>query len=184
MRFCLYGAASDLIDKKYITAVEELGAEMARRGYGVVYGGGNTGSMGAIARGVHENGGNVLGVIPRFFTERNIEELYDKNDETIYTYTLQERKQVMEDNADAFIIAPGGVGTYDEFFEALTLRQLERHNKPIVIFNIDGFYNPLLEMMRHAEKEKFLRDGLNDLYGVCETPREVVDYLEKCLKKA
>ena len=179
MRLCVYGAASDAIDNKYISAVEFLGKTMAKRGHSLVYGGGGVGVMGAVARGVHENGGYVLGVIPRFFQERSIELLYENNDQTIYTYTLQERKEIMEDNADGFIVAPGGIGTYDEFFEALTLKQLGRHNKPIVLYNVDGFYDPLIQMLLHADSEKFLREGLNEKYAVFSDAEKMIDYFEK-----
>ena len=111
MRICLYGAASPTIDPAHIRATEELGRELARRGHSLVFGGGGHGLMGAAARGIHEAGGHVLGVIPRFFAENDIESASDLCDEIIETDTMRQRKQVMEENADAFLMVPGGIGT-------------------------------------------------------------------------
>ena len=150
MRICLYGAASPTIDKEYIERVEALGREMALRGHSLVFGGGGNGLMGAAARGVKEKGGHILGVIPRFFDEENVEEIFSECDELIMPETMRERKQLMEDNAEAFIIVPGGIGTFEEFFEILTLKQLCRHKKPIGIYNIRGYYNELVLSMEAA----------------------------------
>lgn len=179
MRFCVYGAASSKIDDKYIKATEELGRVIAGKGHSIVFGGGASGVMGAVARGVQEKGGSVLAVIPRFFQNEDYEPLFEESDQIIYTYTMSERKTKMEDAADAFIIAPGGIGTYDEFFEALTLYQLGRHRKPIALFNVDGFYNPLIEMLKHADSENFLRPGVIDTFKSFDDPTKIVDYLYK-----
>lgn len=136
MKICVYGASSPTIDPKYIEMVEKMGEEMALRGHSLVFGGGANGLMGAAARGVKKGKGYIVGVIPKFFNEENIEAVYDECDELIEPDTMRQRKQIMEDNADAFIITPGGIGTFEEFFEILTLKQLCRHNKPIVIYNV------------------------------------------------
>ena len=117
MRICVYGAASPTIDKKYIELVEKMGQEMVNRGHSLVFGGGGNGLMGAAARGVKSGGGYILGVIPKFFDEEKVEAICDFCDELIQPDTMRQRKQLMEDNADAFIIVPGGIGTYEEFFE-------------------------------------------------------------------
>ena len=143
MRICVYGAASPTIDKSYIEAVEKMGKEMVLRGHSLVFGGGGNGLMGAAARGVRSEGGKILGVIPKFFDEEDIEAICDFCDELIQPNTMRERKQIMEDNSDAFIVVPGGIGTFEEFFEILTLKQLCRHNKPIAIYNINGYYDEL-----------------------------------------
>ena len=148
MRICVFGAASPTIDPEYIQKVELLGEEMAKRGHSLVFGAGGNGLMGAAARGVHKGGGYVLGVIPKFFEEEGVEAIYDKCDKLIFTETMRQRKQTMEDNADAFIVAPGGIGTFEEHFEILTSKQLCRHNKPIVLYNVKGYYNELEEVMR------------------------------------
>ena len=141
MKICVFGAASPTIDKEYIQQVEILGEELAKRGHSLVFGGGGNGLMGAVARGVRAQNGYILGVVPEFFEDEDIEKLYHDCDERIETKTMRERKQTMEDNADAFIIVPGGIGTFEEFFEILTLKQLCRHTKPIAIYNVLNYYD-------------------------------------------
>jgi uncharacterized protein (TIGR00730 family) len=139
MKICVFGAASSMIDEEYKIKVEALGREMVKRGHSLVFGGGGHGLMGAAAKGVRAENGHIFGVIPRFFEEEDVEVLFKGCDEVVYTETMRERKQIMEDNADAFIVVPGGIGTFEEFFEILTLKQLCRHNKPIAVYNIKGY---------------------------------------------
>lgn len=178
MRICVYGAASPNIDAEYITKVEELGREMAKRGHSLVFGGGKNGLMGAVARGVHENGGETLGVMPGFFIEQSAEVLYEHCDKFIKTETMRERKQIMEENADAFIVVPGGIGTYEEFFEILTSKQLLRHNKPIAIYNVSGFYNELGSALKNAIKKNFVKKQCLDLFRMSEELSEIFKYIE------
>ena len=178
MNICLYGAASPTIDPAHIEATEKLGRELARRGHGLVFGGGSHGLMGAAARGFHECGGHVLGVIPRFFAENDIESASDLCDEIIETDTMRQRKQVMEEHADAFLMVPGGIGTYEEFFEILTSKQLCRHNKPIAIYNILGYYEPLNRMMEEGIRQGFIRQSVTELYAVSGDPAVLLAYLE------
>ena len=167
MRICVYGAASPSIDAEYIAKVEELGKIMAKRGHSLVFGGGKNGLMGAVARGVHDNGGEILGVIPTFFIEQSAEVLYEHCDKVVETETMRERKQIMEDNADAFIVVPGGIGTYEEFFEILTSKQLCRHNKPIAIYNVLGFYENTFTESTEAGEISLKRE-IPDLDFICE----------------
>lgn len=178
MRICVYGAASSTIDKEYITKVEQMGKEMVARGHSLVFGGGGNGLMGAAARGVREAGGRILGVIPKFFEDDNIEAVYEFCDELIEPDTMRERKQIMEDNADAFIIVPGGIGTFEEFFEILTLKQLCRHNKPIAIYNLRGYYNEMLLALKAAIEKNFLREDCNQLFFVSDDLEKVFAYVE------
>ena len=178
MRICVYGAASPTIDADYIEKVERLGAEMAARGHSLVFGGGGNGLMGAAARGVHSGGGRVVGVIPKFFDDESVEAIYESCDELIFTDTMRQRKQIMEDNSDAFIVAPGGIGTFEEFFEILTLKQLCRHNKPIALYNINGYYNELNDVMEQAMKKNFIRENCAELYMLTEDLGELLDYIE------
>lgn len=178
MRICLYGAASFSIDNKYIEKVEELGLQMTKRGHSLVFGGGANGLMGAAARGVKKGNGYILGVIPTFFDDEKIEGVYPECNKLIETKTMRERKQIMEDNADAFIVTPGGVGTFEEFFEILTSKQLCRHNKPIVLYNIDDYYGELAVMMKAAVEKKFIRRGCLNLYKVTDNLEELFAYLE------
>ena len=178
MRICVYGAASHTIDADYIEKVERLGAEMAARGHSLVFGGGANGLMGAAARGIHSGGGRIVGVIPKFFDDDQVEAIYDSCDELIFTETMRQRKQIMEDSSDAFIVVPGGIGTFEEFFEILTLKQLCRHNKPIAIYNINGYYNEMNEMMEQAMKKNFIRGNCAALYKLTDDPVELLEYIE------
>ena len=176
MNICLYGSSSNAIDKKFITDTQKLGEMMAKRGHGLVYGGGAHGLMGAAARGVYSCGGKIVGVSPRFFETDGV--LYENCSEFIYTVTMRERKQIMEDRSDAFIVVPGGIGTFDEFFEILTLKQLGRHSKAIAIYNIDGYYNELNAMVENAISKNFMKDTCRKLYKYFTNPEEMLDYIE------
>mgnify|MGYP003291125501 CR=1 FL=1 len=136
MRICVFGAASPTIDPEYMEKVEALGKEMATRGHSLVFGGGGHGLMGAAAKGVKSGGGYILGVIPEFFGEEDVEIVYPHCDKLIEPETMRQRKQIMEERAEAFIVTPGGIGTYEEFFEIYTLKQLGRHQKPIILYNV------------------------------------------------
>ena len=178
MRLCVYGAASPTIDKNYIEKVEILGKIMVERGHSLVFGGGGNGLMGAAARGVRSKGGYILGVIPKFFGDETVEEIYDVCDKLVEPDTMRERKQIMEDNADGFIVTPGGIGTFEEFFEILTLKQLCRHNKPIAIYNINGYYNDLESVMKNAISKNFIKENCLDLYKITDDLEELFAYLE------
>lgn len=178
MRICVYGAASPTIDPEYIRLTEIMGEEMAKRGHSLVFGGGASGLMGAAARGVKKGGGSILGVIPKFFENENIEAIYNECDEMLTPDTMRERKQLMEDNADAFIITPGGIGTYEEFFEILTLKQLCRHNKPIAIYNIMNYYDGVNEVIRQAMQKNFIRENCNSLFITTDNLDELFAYIE------
>lgn len=178
MKICIFGAASPKIDEIYITAVEELGEMLAKRGHELVFGAGTNGLMGAAARGFKRGGGKITGVIPHFFREEKIEAIYDECDEIIFTDTMSERKKTMEDNADAFIIVPGGIGTFEEFYEVLTLKQLGRHKKPIAIYNIEGFYDDIINAMEKAVEKGFINESCRSIY-MCGVSREsVINYIE------
>ncbi|MBQ9941641.1 MAG: TIGR00730 family Rossman fold protein [Christensenellaceae bacterium] len=174
-RVCVYGASSSQLDGKYIAAVEQLGAALAERGLGLVFGGGAQGLMGAAARGAHSKGGFILGVAPDFFDVDGV--LFQECSEFIYTKTMRERKQIMEDSADAFIVTPGGFGTFEEFFEILTLKQLERHNKPIAILNVDGYYDGLLNFVDACMEKNVIKEACKRLYKVSDNVEEILDYI-------
>ncbi len=181
MKICVYGAASDKINDRYKNAGKELGNKIAERGHGLVFGAGDNGLMGAVARGVYEKNGEIIGVSPKFFNVDGI--LFQNCTKLIYTDTMRERKKILEDSSDAFIIAPGGVGTLDEFFEILTLKQLQQHNKPMAIFNFDGYYDEILAWMRGAVKKEFISDITMDLYKVSDDIDEIIDYIESYTPK-
>lgn len=176
MNICVYGASSNSIDKIYLDTAYALACEMAKRGHTLIYGGGGNGVMGACARGANDNGGKIVGVSPKFFTVDGV--LYDHCTEFIFTETMRERKKILEDRSDAFIIAPGGIGTFDEFFEILTLKQLERHNKPIAIFNVNGYYDAMLEMLKKTADGKFMMQKSLELFEVFDEAGAMLDYIE------
>ncbi len=179
MKICVFGAASPRIDNIYIEKVEELGRQMVKRGHSLVFGGGDNGLMGAAARGVMMEGGYIEGVIPSFFENESIEAVFPHCDKVFETQTMRERKQLMEDLSAAFIIVPGGIGTFEELFEIMTLRQLCRHNKPIAIYNINGYYNELNAMMKAAVEKGFVRSKMEELYLTTDSLDELFAFLEK-----
>lgn len=176
MNICVYGASSKTIDNEYILHGEELGRKMAQRGHKLVFGAGASGLMGAVARGIKENGGYVIGVAPTFFHVDGV--LFDSCDELIPTDTMRERKQIMEDSAEAFIMTPGGIGTYEEFFEILTLKQLNRHHKAICVLNTNGYYDAVFEVLKKTVDENFMTEENNKLYEVFTDVDKMLDYIE------
>ena len=177
MRICMYGAASDRINNNYKECVEHLGELIANGGHSLVYGAGATGLMGACARGVTKAGGKVVGVTPHFM--HDIEDIYEECTELIYTETMAERKTIMEDNADAFVIVPGGIGTYDEFFQVLTLKQLKQLHKPIVVYNVNGYYDYLPNVIGSGIVKGFISKDVADMFEICETAEDVISSIEK-----
>ena len=179
MQMCVYGASSNDILPSFLQAGEELGLAMARRGHGLVFGGGQTGMMGAVARGMTKGGGKLVGVAPYFFDTEGV--LYKDCTEFIFTETMRERKAIMEERADVFIMTPGGIGTFEEFFEILTLRQLGRHNKPIYVLNTNGYYDALQHMLELAIEQKFMCPDCRNLWKVFEDPEKLLDDAELTL---
>ncbi|MBQ8356619.1 MAG: TIGR00730 family Rossman fold protein [Clostridia bacterium] len=176
MNITLYGAASDRIDRAYIERVEELGRAMARRGHTMVFGAGSTGLMGAAARGMASEHGRIVGVTPHFM--HSLEPVSDLCTELIATETMAERKTIMEEKADAFIIVPGGIGTFDEFFQILTLKVLGRHNKPIILYNINGFWDNMISVIGTDLIKGFINTKTADCFCICETPESVFHEIE------
>ena len=181
MKITLYGAASENIDDVYKEKVGELGREMGRRGHTMVFGAGATGLMGAAARGIRAEGGGLIGVTPHFMHE--FEPIFDDCTELIDTETMSERKDQMEQLADAFVIVPGGIGTCDEFFQILTLKYLHRIEKPIVLFNVCNFWDNLLAVVGSDIFKGFIAPGIAESFTVCETPTSVLDTIEAAAKK-
>lgn len=176
MKICVFGASSRDLEQGYFDEAFALGAELARRGHTIVFGGGASGLMGATARGAKSRGGRLIGIAPKFFDEPGI---LDKDcDEMIFTETMSERKKAMEDMSEAFITLPGGIGTFEEFFEALTLKQLGRHAKAMAVLNTLGYYDALEAMVQRAVDERFLTADGKDLYAMFIDVGELVSYVE------
>ena len=181
MNICLYGASSNAIVKSYINPTEELGAKIAERGHTLIYGGGAAGLMGAAARGAYSQGGKIIGIVPSFLNVDGI--LFDNCDEMIFTETMRERKQLLEEKSDAFIVTPGGVGTFDEFFEILTLKQLGRHSKPIAVFNINGYFDSLVEQLKNAVHKQFMNPESFELFMFTDSANKLINYIEYAVKE-
>ncbi len=176
MVICVFGAASNDIDKKYIEQTEILCEELAKRGHSLIFGGGKNGLMGAAVRGFVKGGAKTVGVAPEFFREAGV--IYENCDEFVWTESMRDRKKYMEDNADAFIITPGGVGTYEEFFEVLTLKHLGQHKKPIAVFNVNGYYSKLLSVIEDNIENGFIKNNITEMYSVSDNIDCVTQYLE------
>ena len=175
MRICLYGSGSTKIDKIYTDAAYELGCAMAQKGHNLVFGGGDTGMMGACARGIHDNDGKSIGIAPEWINK--FEPLCEECGEFIYVDSMDERKRKFVEYSDAFIISPGGIGTLDEFFEIVTLKKLKRVDAEIIIFNVDGFYDKMLEMIDEMGERGFLYKQ-TEIFKVADTIEEIFEYLE------
>lgn len=176
MNICVYAASSETVDKRYIQMAETLGRILAQRGHSLIFGGGRQGLMGGVSRGVLYASGKAIGVAPKFF---DVEGILEKNcTQFIYTDTMRERKQIMEDMSDAFIVLPGGIGTFEEFFEILTLKQLGRHNKPIAVVNCLGYFDEMAAMLEKAAAEDFMKKECLKIFKVSDSIEEVLDYVE------
>ena len=177
MRICIFGASGRELDARYYTEAEAVGRLIGENGDSIVFGGGAEGLMGACARGVSAAGGDIVGIAPRFFDEPGI--LYDKCSRMIFTETMRERKQKMEDISDAFIAVAGGFGTFEELCEVITLKQLKQHKKSIVILNTHGFYDELIAMFEKTVEQKFAKEEALSVFTVVDTPRQAVEAVEK-----
>ncbi len=173
---CVYCSSSDRLEPKYFAEAEAVGREIARRGWSLVYGGGNCGLMGAVARTTKASGGRVIGVIPEFMKAKEL--AFYEADELVTVQTMRERKLLMEERADAFLALPGGWGTLEEIMEILVLRQLDVLRKPCVFFNQDGFYDDLLNFFARLVDEKFSRPSHRELFSVGTTLEQCFELLE------
>ena len=176
MKICIYGASSNAIDKSFLDAGALLGKTIAKNNHSIVFGGGAEGLMGAVARGAYSANGEIIGICPSFFNVDGA--LFQDCTQMIYTETMRERKQMLEEMSDAFIITPGGIGTFDEFFEIYTLRQLGVHKKPIAIYNTNGYYNSLIDMLNNAIQESFMPSTNMDLLFISDDPQEIIDHIK------
>lgn len=176
MNICVYGAASDQIDSSFVKAGEDLGKAIANHNHTLVFGGGANGLMGAVANGVSHHNGKIIGIAPSFFNVDGV--LFENCTEFIHTETMRERKHLMEEKSDAFIVTPGGIGTFEEFLEIMTLKSLDRHKKPIAIFNTNGFYDDLLSFMQKCIDAHFMKKDNLSLFLVSDNAEEILSYLE------
>jgi uncharacterized protein (TIGR00730 family) len=172
---CVYCAAGPGKNPVFMEAAKSFGRALAEHGIRLVYGGGAVGLMGALADSVLDHGGAVTGVIPEFLVNR--EHMLVRVQERVITRDMHERKRLMFERADAFVALPGGVGTLEELVEQLTWAQLGRHKKPILILNIEKFWDPLCALLDHMEKLAFIRPGLSVKYLVAERAADILPKL-------
>ena len=177
MNICIYGSAQDEIDIAFRNAGECLGKELALAGHTLIFGGGACGMMGAVARGMRKYGGKIIGISPEFFNVDGV--LFEDCTEMIYTADMRSRKEKLEDMADAIIVTPGGIGTMDEFFETMSLKQLKIIDKPLVIFNIDGFYDNLIALLENSTNKRFIAKEDLDMYFVSDDISKIMEYLNR-----
>ncbi len=170
---CVYASSSDSVAPVYTDAARALGTALAQAGHTLLYGGGQYGLMGAVARATQAGGGRVIGVIP----EKLLPQGYDAADEMVVTADLRERKAVLEARAEAFVALPGGFGTLEEVLEIVTLKQLGYHDKPIVLLNAGGFFDPLADLFEHLYAEQFVHEDFRVLYHFAPDAAATLAYL-------
>lgn len=175
---CVYCGSSAAVDDLYKNAAKDLGGKLARNGMRLIYGGGASGLMGMTADATLAAGGKVTGIFPEFLG--NFETPHKTLTEIHVVKSMHERKQMMAEMSDCFVVMPGGFGTLDEFFEILTWRQLQLHNKPVFLVNINGYWSPLLDMLAQIFDKKFARD----IHRNCFTVTDTVDGVIHSLKMA
>lgn len=170
---CIFCGSSKGFSPKYEAVSKQLGKQLAEQNIEIIYGAGNVGLMGVVADAALDAGGKVVGIIPDFLKKW---EVYHENlTELIVTETMHQRKWIMDERSDSVIVLPGGFGTLDELFEILTWGQLQLHEKPIGILNIDGFYDPLLGHINNMVKEGFVKEVNLDLFVVANSIDALLD---------
>ena len=154
----VYCSSSGALEPHFTQGARDLGHALADRGIALVYGGGSIGLMGECARAAKERGGRVIGIITTKLMD--LEQGWSGCDEFVVVDTMQQRRRILMDRADGYVVLPGGLGTYEEFFEVLVARQLGDHHKPIAIVNHDGYYDPLVAMIEHGIEHRFVRPAV------------------------
>ena len=175
---CLFCGSSDAADPAFLEAASALGTAMAVAGVRLVYGGGGIGLMGAAARAAHEAGGKVLGIMPAFLGSREV--LFDAV-ETVVTANMHDRKQIMFEQSDAFVVAPGGIGTLEEVVELISWRRLDLHAKPIVFLNPRNFWAPFFALIDHPIAENLTPAWTTDAWGVADRVEDVLPLVEQLM---
>ena len=170
---CVYCGSNVGKNPAYAAAANALGQSMAKDGIGLVYGGGGLGLMGELARTVLASGGRVTGIIPQFLSKK--ERMLREAHEMIVVEDMHQRKKLMFDKSDAFVALPGGIGTLEELVEQLTWAQLGRHTKPVVLVNVEGFWEPLLDLLGHMRNQEFIRQTMEVRYTTVARAEDVVD---------
>lgn len=176
MNICVYCSASNTIAPGYFSLAVELGTALARRGDTLVYGGSSVGLMGMLAQTMQGQGARVVGIIPQALVDMEV--AYHNADELLITANMRERKAAMEARADAFLALPGGVGTMEEVFEIMAARSLNLVQKPLVLLNFEGFYDPLVRLLEHMQTANFLRVGYETMVNFAPTVEAALEYID------
>ena len=177
---CVYCGSGPGLDPAYTAAARTLGHDLGSNGVRLVYGGGSLGLMGEVARSTLAAGGQVTGIIPNFLSTK--EQMLRSVDELIVTENMHERKMLMFERSDAFVALPGGIGTLEELVEQLTWAQLGRHEKPIIVANIQGFWTPFLHLLAHMKGDAFIRAGLDIRFVVVNTADQILPAIQAAAK--
>lgn len=172
----VYCSSSNLAPEPFFRAAETLGRGLAERKIDLVFGGGHVGLMGRTADAALKAGGAVKGIIPRFLAEREV--AHNGLTELHVVETMHERKMLLTGWADAFVILPGGLGTLDELMEILTWKHLGQHQKPIILLNVDGFWEQLLQFFERVAADRMIKPGYQDYYTVCNSADEVLALID------
>lgn len=176
MNICVFCSSSNAVSQAYFDHAEQLGQLIGQRSHSLIYGGANVGLMEHVAQTVKKYSGHVIGVIPQKIHDKDLSSAHP--DELIITPTMDARKSVMREKSDAFISLPGGFGTLEEILEVITLKQLDYHQKPVVIINTDHFFDALFRQFDHSYNEMFAKENYRKMYEVVETPLEAIQYIE------
>jgi len=177
---CVYCGSGPGTNPAFVHAAREFGRILAENKIRLVYGGGSVGLMGALAMSVVDHGGIVTGIIPDFLTEREF--MFQGAQEMIVTRDMHERKRLMFERADAFVALPGGIGTLEEMVEQMTWAQLGRHKKPILLANVEGFWNPLCALIEHMRTMQFIRAGLTINLLVADRVEDILPKLQEAAR--
>ena len=176
-KICVYCGSGYGLKEAYKNAADALGADLARNGIGLVYGGGGLGLMGEVARATLAEGGHVTGIMPHFLSER--EKQLPGLQDLVLVKNMHQRKMEMFERSDAFVALPGGIGTLEELVEQLTWAQLGQHRKPVIIANIEGFWDPLLLLIEHMREETFIRDGMEVNISVVTRAEDIIPKIKE-----
>lgn len=173
---CVYCGSSFGTDEAYREAAHAVGTALADQKISLVYGGGHVGLMGTAADAVLEKGGKAIGIIPAHIADKEV--AHEKLSELHIVHSMHERKQMMVERSDAFVVLPGGLGTMDEFFEILTWKQLGLHQKPVILLNVRGYWTPLLSLIDSIVEKSFARTTDRELFHVAECAGDITALLK------
>ncbi|MGB0863175.1 MAG: TIGR00730 family Rossman fold protein [Saprospiraceae bacterium] len=176
----VYCSSSNRIDQAYFDMTKTLAEEFVKHNITGVFGGGGAGLMGHLADNMIKNGGHIIGIMPHFMKEAELQ--HPKVTEFVFTETMRERKHLLINDADALVTLPGGCGTFEELFEALTLKRLGRFTKPIIIVNTNDYYAPMIEMLNRSIEQHFMGTIHGDMWTVVNSAEEVIDAIKNAPK--